>query len=450
MLNILSLLSVGHHAEPLKDPNEINRKYRFWRVSNLTMMILGYAVFYFVRKNFSMAMPHLSTEWGLSNTDFGIVLSLFSIIYGVGKFANGVLADRMNARFFMALGLLCSAIINIFMGFSAGIVTLGIFYLMNAWFQSFGMPASVRLLTHWYSPTELGTMWAIQSTAHQIGGAVIYILCGFLIPQMGWKYAFFVPAFIAVGVSFLLILGLRDTPQSIGLPSVEVYRNETVEEDEDENEDSAKSYKEILLGYVFNNKYVWIVAIANIFVYIVRMGIMDWAPKFLQEARGATALSAGLKVAGFELAGIVGCLGAGFISDKLFKGRRGPLGVIYMVLLTIALIAFWLTPQEWMSVADTLILIVAGAMVYGAQLLIPVAAADFATKKAACAATGLTGASGYIGSTLAGVGLGMIVDQWGWNGGFIFFIASAAIAIFLFALIWNKRSPRLDELHQIK
>lgn len=447
MKKIFSFLKVAPHIKPIKDSVEVKRLYKHFRFRILYSMMIGYAAYYFVRKNFSMAMPSFLQELGYTKTDLGLILTLFSIIYGVGKFANGVLADRANARYLMAMGLLVSSAINVFFGLSTGLTAFGILWLFNAWFQSYGMPPSVRLLTHWYSPTELGTKWGIQSTAHQIGGAGIMILAGYLIPHYGWRSAFYVPAFIGVAISLFLINRLRDTPQSVGLPPVEEYRNEA--HIGDEYEDQAKSFKEIFRDHIMKNNLIWIVAVANIFVYVVRIGIMDWAPTFLVEVRQSTLAGAGLKTAAFELAGIVGTIGMGWASDFFFKGRRGPLAAISMLLLAASITVLWLTPAG-NSLLDAAILIAAGVLVYGPQLLVPVAAADFASKKAASTATGITGAFGYIGSALAGVGTGLIVDKWGWNGGFIFFIISSVIGMLLFLLIWNHRAPQLEKYHNSK
>ncbi len=447
MANPFKFMAVAPHAEPIKDKEKTKKLYKHFRLRILYSMIVGYAIYYFVRANFSMAMPVFLKELGYTKTDLGIVLTLFSIVYGFGKFVNGVMADRANARYLMAMGLFMAGIVNFFFGLSSGVVTFGVLWLMNAWFQSYGMPASVRLLTHWYSPTELGTKWGIQSTAHQIGSASIMIFCGYLIPTFGWRYAFYVPAAIAILCAFWLINRLRDTPQSVGLPPVEEYRNEA--HITDPNEDQAKSFKEIFMGHILKNRLLWTVACANIFVYIVRIGIRDWSPTFLVETRGSTLAGAGLKTAGFELAGIVGAIGAGWVSDTVFKGRRGPMAVVCMFLLMCAVIGLWLIPPGYPMI-DAALLISAGVLVYGPQLLVPVAAADFASKKAASTAAGLTGAFGYIGSAITGVGTGVLVDKWGWNGGFIFFASAAAMGMLLFLSLGRHRAAQLERYHNNK
>ena len=109
----------------------IEAGYRSWRKRILVSSIIGYATFYFVRKNLSVAMPVMEKALGISKTDLGLFLTLHGLLYGVSKFANGYVGDRANARTFMAFGLICSAIMNICFGLSSAVVTLGMFWLIT-------------------------------------------------------------------------------------------------------------------------------------------------------------------------------------------------------------------------------------------------------------------------------------------------------------------------------
>jgi len=413
------------------------------RVRMMCSMLVGYASFYLVRKNFSMAMPTFLKELHYTKTDLGLILSAFSILYGVGKFINGALADRANPRYFMAVGLIGAAVMNIFFGLSSGLLFFGIFWLANAWFQSMGWPPCARMLSHWYSPREAGTMWGIWNSSHQVGGALILVLSGYLIQHYGWRSAFYVPAAIALVASIFLLNRLRDTPQSLGLPPIEEYRNEGRALEEGE---AKEPFWQIFREHILTNRFIWYICLANFFVYIVRIGVLDWAPTFLVEAKGSSLGGAGFQVAAFEIAGIFGAICAGMISDRVFKGRRGPVNVMFMGVLALFLFYFWWVPPGH-AVLDALALVAVGFLVYGPQMLVGVSAADFASKKAVGTATGLTGTFGYLGSSVCGVGVGVIVDRWGWDGGFIFFISSAVVGMFFFMLTWNARARSLDAAH---
>ena len=69
-------------------------------------------------------MPGLEADLGISKTSLGIFLTLNGLIYGFSRFANGILADRMNARWYMAVGLALCALANFAFGFGEDVSLL--------------------------------------------------------------------------------------------------------------------------------------------------------------------------------------------------------------------------------------------------------------------------------------------------------------------------------------
>ena len=282
---------------------DAGKSYSYWRLRILYSTIIGYAAYYLVRQNLSMAVPGLREAYGYSMAEIGYISSAFAVVYGIGKFFNGYLSDRSNARYFMALGLLGAAAVSALMGVGTGLIFFGFCWAVNGWFQSMGFPPTARLLTHWFSPRELGTKWSIWSCSHQLGSAASVMLAGFLVNQYGWQSAFFIPSVIAALFSLFLLNRLRDTPKKVGLPSVELYKNDT--KNVLHNEDEKITMREVC-EIVLKNKLVWYISIANLFLYIPRMGILNWAPTFLKEFKGADLLLAGSQVAAFDVAGLAG------------------------------------------------------------------------------------------------------------------------------------------------
>src|SRR4051812_27298422 len=100
-------------AAMLTDPAQVAAKYRVWQRRVLIFSILGYATFYFVRKNYSIVQPIIGADLHIDKQGLGLILTLHGVIYGVSKFLNGFLADRSNARVFMATALVASALLNL-------------------------------------------------------------------------------------------------------------------------------------------------------------------------------------------------------------------------------------------------------------------------------------------------------------------------------------------------
>ena len=416
--------------------------FRYWRLRIMYASIIGYAAFYLVRQNFSMAMPGLSEEFGFTKVQLGWIGAWWSIAYGVGKFINGYISDRSDARYFMALGLLGSALTSYGMAYGNHMAFFGGVWIANAWFQSMGWPPCARLLTHWFSPRELGTKWAFWASSHQIGAATIFLLAGYLLNnQYGWRSIFWIPGILAGILALFIFNRLRDTPREVGLPSVEEYKGDIVRSDPREEE--RINLKEVL-KMVLANKYVWFVGLAQMCLYIPRMGIFFWAPMFLKEVKGVSLAIAGLQLAAFELAGLVGGITAGWLSDTVFDGRRGPVGALFMIGCAATIGIIWLIPAGY-EFWDTLVLMLAGFLVYGPQVMAGIASADLTSKRAAGVATGLTGSFAYLGSAISALGIGKIVHLYGWAWGFSAFVVACLGGAFFFALTWNKRARVLEQ-----
>jgi MFS transporter, OPA family, glycerol-3-phosphate transporter len=289
------------------------------------------------------------------------------------------------------------------------------------------------MLTHWFAPKELGTKWALGAASHQVGGAITLVFSGYLVANFGWRYAFFIPSIIAIAVAYILFNRLRESPKELGLPFVEAYKgDEEFEEDTDEDHLSNMA----IFRKVFVNRNMWYICFANMCVYIVRIGIIFWAPLFLKEFKNVSLSHAGWQVAAYEVTGLLGGFVAGWISDKLLGGQRGPVGALFMICLALALVMFWQMPEEYASFS-MLSLIFVGFFVYGPQVLVGVASADFASKKAIGTANGLAGTMGYVGSGLSGICVGALIDNSGWSGAFIFFICAALLGAMFFLLTWR-------------
>jgi glycerol-3-phosphate transporter len=437
--SLFAFLKIPKIPENCTSTQRADLLYPYWRLRILYSSFIGYAVFYFCRVNISMAIPNLQDSLGFSKTQIGLIVSALQITYGVGKFLNGIFADRSNPRYFMALGLFLSGLVNILFGLGSSLIVLMILWGINGWFQSMGFPPGAKLLSHWFSPSEYGRIWGIYGCSHQVGTAIILIFSGYIV-VLGWQYVFWIPGIIAIVVAVFLFNRLRDVPSTMDLPPVEKYRGDIHNKETLDSLERQPTVSEALINHVLKNRYIWFIALGNFFLYIARYGALTWGPAFINEKKGIPISKAGWMMAFFEVAGILGMLSAGWISDRIFKARRGPIMAIYMFCLAFAMIAFWQIPDRYPSLF-TLSLGLSGFFVYGPLMLVSVAMAGFAGKKVAATSAGFAGVWGYMGAVLSGVLVGWTIDHYGWTGGFLFFIGSALLSTLFFSFTW-KIKPR--------
>ena len=240
----------------------------------------------------------------------------------------------------------------------------------------------------------------------------------------------------------MILVVLRDTPQSVGLPSIEQYADDYPDTGVDDRERELPA-REVFRDFTLPNRALWALALANAFVYVVRYGVLNWAPTYLTVVKHATDSTARWQFFVFEYAGIPGTLLAGWLSDRYFQGRRAPICVAYMLAVTAAVFVYWLNPagRPWVDSAS---LFTIGFLIYGPVMLIGVAAVDSVPKKAAGTAAGLTGFFGYVGgATIAELGIGKMVQHFGWDGGFALVIAACLLSILLLAFTWRVHDRRI-------
>jgi OPA family glycerol-3-phosphate transporter-like MFS transporter/OPA family sugar phosphate sensor protein UhpC-like MFS transporter len=280
-------------------------------------------------------------------------------------------------------------------------------------------------------------MWGIWNASHMVGGAGILLLAGWLGDAYGWRAVFLVPAGIAVVTSGVLLVWLRDTPGSLGLPPVETYTGGG-EAGAVEPPLPAAEYRALLRRRVFGNRVVWLASIGNFFVYTVRLAMLNWAPTFLAQEKGVKLVHAGAITAGFEVCGLVGALVAGWLTDRFTGARRAPVCAVFMLITAAAIVWMRVLPHGNL-VGAIAGLFAIGFFVYGPQFLVGVMVTDQAGKHAAAAAIGLTGVFGYASATVSGIGLGAVLDAAGWDGGFAMLAIAALAGAIPFILCWRAR-----------
>lgn len=425
---------------------QIDPTYRRLREQVFLGTFIGYAGYYLLRKNFSLAMPYL-VEQGYSKTELGFAFSAVALAYGLSKFLMGNVSDRSNARNFLPLGLVLSAVVSLFFGLSAwatsSVLIMYCLLFVGGWFQGMGWAPCGRSMVHWFSSSERGTRMAIWNVAHNVGGGLIgpLAILGLFLFNGDWRSVFYFPALVACLVAFVTWLMMRDTPQSCGLPSIEEYKNE-YPESYDSSHEKEMSAKEIFFSYVFNNKFLWFIAFANAFVYLVRYGVIDWAPTYLTEVKGFSINKASWAYFAYEYAGIPGTLLCGWLSDRFFKGHRAPASILFMFLVAIALMVYWFVPPGNVFIIN-LTLVAIGFLIYGPVMMIGLHALELVPKKAAGTAAGLTGLFGYLfGAMSANIVIGLVVDHFHWNGCFALLVVSCFLAMFFISLTWNTGKVR--------
>ncbi|MBR4809649.1 MAG: MFS transporter [Bacteroidales bacterium] len=452
---------IGFLKQPAYKPEttgpEADARYKRMRLQVFLGAFIGYAGFYLVRKNLSLAIPFMA-PLGFQKAELGFVLGVNAAAYALSKFLMGSVSDRSNARVFLPLGLILSALSMAFMIVpiqwigadhkALAILVMGVMNFLVGWFNGMGWPPCGRVMTHWFSVNERGTKMSIWNCAHNVGGGLVGLMATYGAIWFGsWFYGaneqmyfligtFAFPAAVALLIAVLAFILLRDTPQSCGLPSIEKWRNDYPKNYSEKHEETL-STKDIFFKYVLNNRFLWFIALANAFVYMVRYGCLDWAPTLLTE-KGIDLKSMGWAYSAYEFAAIPGTIICGWLSDKVFHGRRALPTMLFMAVVAVFVLLYWQFIDNITVVMICLIGI--GFFIYGPVMLIGVQALDLAPKNASGTAAGLTGFFGYFFGTflLANWILGAVAQSFGWSWTFMLLLVACLLAIFFMGLTYKE------------
>lgn len=440
---LFSFFLTGPSTQPLTDKNLIRKKYERARWSVFLSITLGYGLFYVGRLTLGVAKKPLIDAEIMNAYQLGLMGSAFYITYAVGKFLNGFLADRMNIKRFMSLGLMMLALVNLVLGFTTYFGIFVVLWAVNGWFQTLGSAPSVVSLSQWFSKRELGTRYGIWSTSHFLGEAATFLITAILVSKMGWRWGFWGPGIVCLigGIAFYHFM--YDRPLTYGLPAVADYKN-----DHSEIEQKETTTWQLQLE-VLKNPYVWILGLSSAAMSICRYGVMSWGVFYLQTHKGYEMVMASSIVSANPLFGLLGTVLSGFVSDRFFSSKRNVPALIFGVVYVLAIVMFLLNPKG-APIIDAASMALFG-FALGALLtyLGGLMAVDICSKRAAGAAMGFIGLFSYLAAGvqdwLVGffINAGKIVENGTINYNFdffrIFLITAAIVSILLPLLVWRAK-----------
>ncbi len=409
-----------------ENPSRHPPGFRPRRGLNWAFIGLLYTSFYMCRYNLPLASGAISSEFGYSKAQFGTIITTALLAYACGQIINGLLADRLGGKRAMLIGAAGTVVMNLVFGVASFWGLLWLFVVIrgiDGYFQAFGAPGMVKINAAWFRRMERGGFAGIFGFMINLGrfgisnlGAALlggFVFIGLIqIPPLHWRWLFWIPAGIAVAVGIGMALIVKDTPEEAGFPSVNP-------EEETGGQVQAKVFD--VFKIIVTNPVVWIVACAYACTGAVRQGIDQWFPLFMQEVHHVDFRSAQFQIlaAAIPFVASAGSLVSGFVSDKVFQGRRAPVAAVLYFVETLIILA----AAQFHTVNTAIFFLVLISLTANSthSILGTAAAMDIGGAKMAGFASGVIDSFQYFGGSLAGYFLGALLDK-SW-GSYFYFMA---------------------------
>lgn len=401
---------------PLREMDESSRDkfYRKLRIQTFVAATLGYSLYYVCRTSLNVMKKPILDHEILDASQLGIIGSTLLFAYAIGKLINGFVADYCNIKRFMATGLVITALANGLMGLfgivhamiptSVLFVIFALLWAVNGWSQSMGAAPAIISLSRWFPLKERGTYYGFFSASHNLGEFFSFIFVGSIVTIIGWQAGFLGSALAGTIGVFMVVKWLHDTPESKGLPSVEILAHENTVPDK------ADRHIKDIQKQVLRTPAVWILAIASAFMYISRYAINGWGVLFLQEVKGYSDVKAISIVSLSALLGVFGTVLSGWFSDRLFHGERQKPALIFGILNSVSIALFLYGGNAmWVNILSMILFGVAiGVLIC---FLGGLMAVDIVPREATGAALGIVGIMSYCAAGIQDVVSGWLIDS---------------------------------------
>ncbi len=440
----LKIFATGPDASMIADAQAVKKKFNYLRWRVFLSITIGYAFYYIIRQSYSVIKKPLLASGIVTPEQVGIIGSIFFITYGLGKFTNSFLADRLNNKRFFAFGLFISSLTMVGMGLVNSFVPLAVLWGLNGWFQSYGAGPSIVSLNQWFGDKQRGTLYGVWFTSHNLGSSFAYFAIAAVVSSYNWSMGFLASGVICLVGTIMIYLGMSDRPETQGLPNGAVYYGEKTQAEVDAAKKKAISSMQ---WDVVKNPAVWILGLSSLCCYIARYAVESWGVVYLTSQKGYDMMGAAGVMAYMQVAGIFGALLCGFISDKFFDHKRNKPALIYGIMYSMAIAGFLWAPQSfWMDMfCMTFYGFTMGALVcYLGGLM----AVDIVPKRVTGAAMGMIGLLSYAGAAtqefvtghLMSITVvnGVKVYDFGYAG--IFWVGAAVVSTLLALLVWNAKA----------
>jgi sugar phosphate permease len=393
----------------------------------LLLTWLFFGMYYFTRFNFSPVIPLLRADLGISNAQAGGLMAFFFVTYTLFQLPAGYLGDCLGPRKILTFGAIISIIGNLMFSQGSSYGFLAAAQLVNGMGQAMGWSSAVKLIVSWYPRSRRGTAIGFFATCVTGGSSVGIRLSGFLGDHLGWRSSFIIPPLMMAAVALIFWIVVRDHPREKGLPD---FDDEAYLEKQLVNDTRSR------LAVVMTNRTLWTVALVYFCFVYVQFGCLVWIPSFLTETYSMTVDRASTLSFFILLPGVAASPLGGYLSDRFFGGRRKPLIILGMAVLSGS--AFLLSFRMNIAVA-AVILAVVGLMILMPDVLLAAYPSDILSRKLSATAMGFlatfTSTSGIITTPLSG----KIVDFFQSYGAVFFSFGLVALAGMVLTFLINER-----------
>ena len=439
-------------SKDTKDNKASSRAYRPWQIKIFAATWLAYAGYYFCRKAFYIVKGDLADTMGLTTAHLAHLGTAYLVAYMIGQFSSAWFGRRLGPKLLLLVGMAISIACNVVFGVSNGFWTVMLFLSLNGLAQGTGWPGCIGSLAYWFRRKERGSILGVWSTCYQLGSIAAGSFAAFMLGLWGWRWSFFGASIVLLIIWFVVLVLHPNRPEDVGLqPLADDDENDEAESPDKNQKTTPTTNQNKIAKLGWTSKTITTILIMGTIYFCIkflRYALWSWTPYFLNRNFDLAGDRAGYLSTVFDLTGFIGVLAAGFLSDRLFKGRRAFISFAMITMMALGFVfMYYLGAESVIMFAVSMGLV--GFMLYGPDSLISgVGAIDVGSKRGALVAAGIINGMGSAGPVFQEQIIGWLYYAFDNQLGPILgvFVGVAAVAAALTFVLWLRARRGLVKL----
>lgn len=303
-----------------------------WIIAGL--MWAAIAVNYLDRAIIAAASPHLISEFNLTPSEMGWIMSAFFWTYALLQIPAGWLADKIGQKKTLGWAVGWWSIATACMGIATGFKSLLLMRFILGAGEAAAYPSNAGIASRWFPDKERSFVSALFDSASKFGGAVAMPLIVWLMYLFDWRITFIL--FGSIGVIWVIfwIIFYADSPEKHKMTNdaeIAYIRDGQAQKHGIEKGAAMKWYQ--LLRY----KPIWAMCLGFFTINYTSYFFITWLPTYLVQEKGMGLIKMGFVATLPLLCGMVAEMTAGWISDRMHSSNRFSLTFTRKLILLIGM-----------------------------------------------------------------------------------------------------------------
>lgn len=429
-----------------------SEKKTHFRWAVMAVIFIGYVVCMADRSNIGTVLPFLKKEFSISNFELGAISSFFFLGYAISQIPAGLIISKKGTRTIVSVAILGFSIVTFLMGHVVSAIMLLVLRLLLGLAEG---PAPVGMTTtinSWFPRREKATATGLYIASTQFAPIIAPIAAAVLATNFGWRSVFLwfaLPGILMAGVWFLVVRGTPEESSHVSKAELEEIRNDESGSEQSAGQKSLGLLDKIIRyqpvatldtnAKVLRSWGIWGDMLAYFFMNNVLYGMLTWIPSYLTVARHYSIIKMGFVAAAPSVGGLIGAVIGGWVSDKIFLGRRKPTMLLTALATAIMMVVLIRAPQNTAAVTASLML--AGFFLNIGWPCFTAYPMGITSRDTYSFAISLVNSGGNLGGFFAPIIIGALLDAFhnNYNIAFLYFVA---VLILGFVLILSLKEPR--------